>query len=142
MEVVMSRVIPKFLILAAFLFLAVVASGEAGISASPASHTHDAVFAYRDAHPGEAVPVIVQTAPSADPVRTVDAAGGQVYSELGFIHGVAAAVPSDGLDALASAGDVSWISLDAPVSSTDGGSSSTTQLVNVFNQEIQADSVK
>src|SRR2546428_6356069 len=100
MEVAMSRATPKFLILAASLFLAMAVSGGRSVGASPIVHTHEAVFAYRDAHPGEAVPVIVRTAPSADPARTVEIAGGQVYSDLGFIHGVAAAVPYDRLDAL------------------------------------------
>src|SRR5438105_1494477 len=141
MEVTVTRSMPKILVLVAALFLAAVASGGGGIGASPIGHTHEAVFAYRDAHPGEAIPVIVQTSADADAAATVAGAGGTVYSDLGFIHGVAAGVPASGLDRLATADDVSWISLDAPVSSTDGGSSSTSQIVNVFNQEIQADVV-
>src|SRR5205823_5615024 len=64
--------------------------------------------------------------------------GGEVYTDLGFIHGVAASVPGDQLEQFASASAGAWVSLDSPVTSTDLGGS-TTQVVNVFNQEIQAD---
>jgi len=131
----------KFLVFAAFTLLA--AFGSSGGAISATAHTgaraHDAVWAYRDAHPGASVPVIVQTSAPTDPHELVRAAGGQVRDDLGLIHGVSANVPAGALNELASAAGVTWISLDSPVTSTDSGGSTTTQIINVFNQEIQAD---
>ncbi len=134
----------KFLVFAAFTLLAAFGAGGGAISATAHSgaHAHDAVWAYRHDHPGAAVPVIVQTVPSVDPDGFVRAAGGAVRSDLGLIHAVAADVPANRLDALAYAGAVTWISLDGPVASTDGGSASTTALPpSVYPQEVHADRV-
>ena len=103
------------------------AGGAISVAAHPEARAHDAVWAYRDAHPGEAVPVIVQTSAPNDPDELVRAAGGQVRDDLGLIHGVSASVPAGALNELASADGVTWISLDSPVTSTGGDDSTTTQ---------------
>jgi serine protease AprX len=115
------------------------AGGAISAAARPEARAHNAVWAYRDAHPGEAVPVIVQTSAPSDPDELVRAAGGQVRDDLGLIHGVSASVPAGALNELASADGVTWISLDSPVTSTGGDEATTAKIINVFNQEIQAD---
>lgn len=135
----MSRIMPKILVLTAFVLLAGLLTSTGVSDARPKSHADASVWAYRDAHPGEPVPVIVQTASATDPGQLVVASGGRPYTDLGFLHAVAATVPGRDLDQLAFADGVTSVSLDAPVSSTDNGTTSTAQIVNVFNQEIQAD---
>ena len=110
-------------------------------------HTQDAVWAYRDAHRGESVPVIVQAAPGADAAQLVRAAGGDVRSTLGLIGGVAASVPGDQLQKLAASSDVAWMSLDGGITSLGGGKNSLVAAdgavaqTSVYPQEIHADKV-
>lgn len=136
----------KILVLAVSITLAAFASVGLTARAAP-SHVHDAVWAYSAAHPGQPVPVIVQTAPGAEPDRAVLAAGGTLRSELGIIHAVAADVPADRLASLAADRAVTWVSLDAPVGATDrngdanrrGGSGDSSGPPSVYPQEIRAD---
>jgi serine protease AprX len=134
----------KLLIL--FGFAAVVLLPAGGAAAVHAGGVHEAVWAYRSAHPGQPVPVIVQAAPSADSAALVRDAGGEVRGDLGMIHAVAADVPAARLEALAAAPGVTWISLDGPVTSTSkpGGdegddASDAAGPPSVYPQEIQAD---
>ncbi|MHB8515066.1 MAG: S8 family serine peptidase [Dehalococcoidia bacterium] len=131
---------------ARLLALAVITIGSAFVLAGAAgnvraSQTAAAVWAYRDAHPGAAVPVIVQAAPGRDPAALVTAAGGQVRANLGLIHAVSATIPGGRLGALAATPGVTWVSLDGAVSSTSGPGPSpvTATLPSVYPQEIRAD---
>ena len=133
-------------ILMLLTLFAVAAMAFAGSSPRTATlHADAAVWAYRDAHPGAAIPVIVQSDASTDPRALVTATGGVVQSDLGIIHAVAADVPADRLPLLASARNTAWISLDGPVSSTDDHSdgdrdrSAVAAPANVYPQEIGAD---
>ena len=133
----------KFLILLAVATIALSSAG--GAAAVHAGTVHDAVWAYRSAHPGEPVPLIVQSASTADGAALVRDAGGDVRGELGIIHAVAASVPADRLEALAAMRGVTWISLDGPVTSTgkrdgagDGGQADTSGPPSVYPQEIHA----
>ncbi len=122
------------------------------------SHAHNAVLEYRDTHPGASVPVIVQSDEEHDPFEIVRANQGSVRNVLGIIHAVAAEVPSDRIDALATAHGVTWVSLDAGIASADKGSDDGTSddgktknkpigeggpaaPQSVFPQEIHADKV-
>jgi serine protease AprX len=118
----MSRFCPSLRLLLLAVFVLTVAFASA--SAAPRDTTqrvHAAVWQYRDAHPGADIPVIVQTSGASDPVDVVHAFGGTVGAPLGIIHGVSAMVPADQLEVLSSSADVRWVSLDAPIASTDYG---------------------
>ncbi len=142
---------PRLLI--AFTLAAAVLPSAAGMAkASRAATVHDAVWAYEAAHPGQAVPVIVQTFGDADASALVTAAGVDVRGDLGIIHAVAADVPAGRLAALASASSVRWISLDGPVTSTshpdgrgngaeDSPDTGADLPPSVYTQEIGADGV-
>lgn len=112
---------------------------------TPRLHAQDAVWAYRDGHRGEPVPVIVQANPGVDAAQLVRAAGGDVRSTLGLIGGVAATVPGNRLERLASSADVAWVSLDGGVTSLGGGkndvvaSDGAVTPTSVYPQEIHAD---
>lgn len=132
-------------LLAVCVFAAVIASAGVGRPGT-APRTHDAVWAYVNAHPGERVPVIVQADATRDPFELVRDAGGEVTNVLGLIHSVAADVPADRLAALTREDGVRWVSLDAPVASTadpknDPVAASTGQPVSVYPQAIVADEV-
>jgi serine protease AprX len=138
------------------LVLAAAALPSAGAAAMAphAATVHGAVWAYEAAHPGQPVPVIVQTSGDADAGALVTAAGGDVRGELGIIHAVAADVPADRLASLAAAPGLKWISLDGPVTSTsrpagrgdDGGDDApdtgASLPASVYPQEINADRVR
>ncbi len=134
----------RILVLAGLTFIAALASAGVASRAAPVN-THTAVWEYRGAHPGQPVPVIVQTDVSADPGALVASLGGDVRTELGLIHGVAANVPAERLAALSNEQHVTWISLDGPVSSTDADEDDATPVDetgpdSVYPQEINADS--
>jgi serine protease AprX len=133
----------KFLILLAIATMALSSGG--GAAAVHAGTVHDAVWAYRAAHPGEPVPLIVQSAPTADGAALVRDAGGEVRGDLGIIHAVAASIPADRLEALAATRGVTWISLDGPVTSTgkrdgaaDDSETDSAGPLSVYPQEIHA----
>lgn len=128
------------------LVLALAAAfASAGVAAAARPvRVQDAVWAYRDAHVGEPVPVIIQTTGSTYPAAVARAAGAEVRSQLGLIHAVAADVPADRLEALSADANVHWVSLDAPIVSTDGPGQSGTgdqsgTPSSVYPQEIAAD---
>lgn len=130
----------------AFALLAGLITGAPGVlPPASAANVHDAVWQYRIEHPGGRVPVIVQTGADSDPASVVRSLGGDVRYPLGIIHAVAADVPAAQLDAFASHPAVSWVSLDAPVSSTArpdharASSSDNEQPANVYRDEIDAD---
>ena len=128
----------------AFLAIAVVLGAFVFSGTLPATgallRAHVAVLEYRDAHPGESVPIIIQTDATTDPLELVRDSGGDVTSVLGMIHSVAAEVPAERIDQLVGAEGVRWVSLDAPVVSTDGGGGSgSSSPTNVFRAEVQAD---
>ena len=141
----------RLLILLA-LAAAALPSATAPAMASHAPTVHGAVWAYEAAHPGQPVPVIVQTSEGADAGALVTAAGGDVRGDLSIIHAVAADVPADRLASLSAAPGLRWISLDGPVTSTsrpDGRGSGgddtpdtgATLPPSVYPQEINADRV-
>jgi serine protease AprX len=134
------------------LALAAAALPSAGASATAARAVtvHSAIWAYEAAHPGQPVPVIVQTSGNADAGALVTAAGGDVRGDLGIIHAVAADVPADALASLAAAPGLRWISLDGPVTSTsrpdarggdDTPDTGAALPPSVYPQEINADRV-
>jgi serine protease AprX len=131
----LSRI--NHVLLLALVGIAIFAS--AGLAATArTARVQDAVWAYRDAHAGEPVPVIIQTTGSMYPAAVARAAGAEVRSQLGLIHAVAADVPADRLEALSSDPNVHWVSLDAPIVSTDSPDQSGTPS-SVYPQEIAAD---
>jgi serine protease AprX len=107
-------VLPVLLLTAAFAFTGTL------VLAQPA-RAQTAVFEYRDAHPGEAVPVIIQSDGAHDPFELVRSQNGVVRSVLGVIHAVAADIPSDRIEALTSQPGVTWVSLDSAIAATDNG---------------------
>jgi serine protease AprX len=123
--------------------LLLVALISAGITpATRTSHAQGAVWAYGDAHPGQPIPVIVQTDGGADAAQLVRASGAAVRVDLGFMHAAAADIPADRLHELAAADHVANISLDGTVSSADDGKNSPIGTdgapTSVYPREIKA----
>jgi serine protease AprX len=119
------------------------AFASAGVApAAKTSHVYDAVRAYQSAHPGEAVPVIVQTDGVTDPAQLVRAAGGAVRTDLGFMQAVAADLAPSTIERLGYDARVRGISLDATVSRTDENAPVArdgSSTANAYPQEIHAD---
>ncbi|MEX0786900.1 MAG: S8 family serine peptidase [Dehalococcoidia bacterium] len=80
---------------------------------------HPAIAAWAEEHPDELVPLIVQHDGTPDDLLTfVEQAGGDVEREFHMLPAIDIDLPADQVDDLASQGDVSWVSLDAPIQST------------------------
>jgi serine protease AprX len=112
------------------LILLVAVLGTGSISSEAESpRLQSAVLDWAEAHPGEAVPVIVQMKePDQQVMEAIEGSGGIFTRDLRMIRGFSAVVPRDALEDLASYQQVSWISLDAPVVSTHSGGA-----VNAWN---------
>jgi serine protease AprX len=128
----------KLPVLALILFAVAFGFAPARAASDP-SRADTSVWAYRDAHPQGALPLIVQSERSADPAALVRAAGGTVRSDLGIIHAVAADVPADRLGDLTVARGVNWVSLDSGVSATDNSFDYSKFPSSVYPQEVHAD---
>jgi serine protease AprX len=122
----------KFLITAALLS-AVLPIGSVGAAAAgpqAAPHRPHVDRAVREAaarHPGSRVPVLIQRKNDRRGTQAVQAHGGQVKRDLKTAHLVAAEVPANRLDELASDPDVVRIAYDAPMQSqTNGGGNSSS----------------
>jgi serine protease AprX len=134
---------PRFYIPIAGGLLLLVALISAGATpAARASHAQDAVWAYGDTHPGQPIPVIVQTDGSVDAAQLAVSTGAAVRVDLGFMHAAAADIPAGRLHELAVAEHVANISLDGAVLPTDGSRNSPIGAdgapTNVFTKEINA----
>jgi len=108
----------------AWLGLAVVLLALAAMLPSTAAaegsepNVHPAVEVYAELFPGERVPVIVQ---SEDPsvVRWVTEHGGTVTREFDIVGGFEAEVPIEAVRSLDFTDRADWISLDAPLATSD-----------------------
>jgi serine protease AprX len=115
--------------------LALALFGGTGYAAP--DNVHAAVYHWAAQHPGQEVPVILSTSgDQASAGETVTAFGGKVEQNLDFISAIQASVPASSLRALANSGDISFISLDAPVHTTTASASSTQ--VTTYPQSIGA----
>ncbi len=99
--------------------VAVIALNSGGMST--ADNVHGPVYDWARANPGQDVPVIVQTDGDSETVaQFIDSSGGTVQRELENIPAVEADISPDFVSTLAGHPDVTSISLDAPVVSTEG----------------------
>src|SRR3990172_7364555 len=100
-----------------FALLALALSGGSGYSLP--NNVHGAVYSWSSEHPGEPVPVLIQTtSDSAAIADQIESSGGVVSRQFGIISAVEASVPASTVATLASQSGVAWVSLDAPVAST------------------------
>jgi len=102
------------------LVLLVAVLGTGSISSQAESpRLQAAVLDWAEAHPGAAVPVIVQMKePDQQVMDAIGRNGGIFTRDLRIIGAFSALVPPDTLADLANREQVRWISLDAPVVST------------------------
>ena len=103
----------------AFVFgfaLSLALFGGSGYAAP--GNVHTSVYSWAAQHPGEQVPVIVQTTgDTSEAVAAVEANGGEVKRDFSFISAVEATVPVSSLAEVGAQLDSSYISLDAPMQS-------------------------
>src|SRR3990172_7578766 len=100
-----------------FALLALALSG--GRRYSLPNNVHGAVYSWSSEHPGEPVPVLIQTtSDSAAIADQIESSGGVVSRQFGIISAVEASVPASTVATLASQSGVAGVSLDAPVAST------------------------
>lgn len=115
----MSSTLRRPLLLWAALILVLVglwARDAAQAHADSTPRLHPAVEAFARQHPGELIPVIVQTKGSPERLAAlVRARGGADVDELKMIEGFSALVAPDEAERLARDANVEWVSLDAPV---------------------------
>jgi serine protease AprX len=98
-----------------------------GLCSSSAAHaapkTSPALLEWSVARPNEMERVIVrQTGPTVDVKDLVARLGGQVTRDLRMIDALAVTLPARSIPALAQADGVRWVSLDAPLVSSQSGS--------------------
>ncbi|MCH8025751.1 MAG: S8 family serine peptidase [Chloroflexi bacterium] len=109
-----QRLVLFVLIIAAALFI----HGTA-VTASSSLPIHGSVAMWAEEHPGEPVPLIVQHDGTPDDLLAfVRESGGVVEREFHIVPAIDIEVPANVVNGLAGQGDVEWISLDAPVTST------------------------
>ena len=103
------------------IVLCLMVSNMAGVAqAQPAPpRIHPALLQLADSQPNDMINVIVQRkAQEQIPAQALARAGGKVTKELPIINGFAMEIPARAVEALAKTPGVRWISLDAPVRST------------------------
>jgi serine protease AprX len=132
----LRRVLRPALLVGAFLGLAIsIGSGQAH-----SDKVHSAVYAYATAHPGENVPVIVQTTgPDGGVIDEVSGLGGHVTKDFTIIPGFAAQMEPQSISTLAESNEVRAVSLDAPLVST--GFIDVSKLASVYPFAVNADKV-
>src|SRR5713101_9263491 len=107
----------QFVLLLASALIAL-ALAPAGVRSSTAN-VHGAVYSWANAHPGQPVPLIIQTTTDPDAIGgKIERAGGAVNRQFNIIQSVQAEVPASFVSTLAAEPGVAWVSLDAPVHST------------------------
>ncbi len=108
------RAFPLTVLFVFFAFLVVT-----GAAVTRPTNVHSAVYAWAQAHPGDPVPVIVQTQGAAAPVTAaIGEAGGAVQRQFQIVSSLQAQVPAGAVETLARHPGVARISLDAPVVAT------------------------
>ena len=124
-----QRLVLFVLIIAAALFI----HGTA-VTASSSLPIHGSVAMWAEEHPGEPVPLIVQhDGTPANLLAFVRESGGVVEREFHIVPAIDIEVPANVVNGLAGQGDVEWISLDAPVTSTAvGGSPDPNALATAY----------
>ncbi len=100
------------------LALAAMLPATAGADEGHEQNVHPAVDAYAELFPGDRVPVIVQ---SEDPtlVRWVTDHGGTVVREFDIVGGFEAEMPIEAVRSLDFTDSADWISLNAPMTTSD-----------------------
>ena len=90
-------------------------------------------------HPGEPVPLIVQHDGTPDDLLAfVRESGGVVEREFHIVPAIDIEVPASAIIRLASQNDVEWISLDAPVQSTDAGGGGAAYISTTYPFSVNA----
>jgi serine protease AprX len=107
-----------------FFALALALFGGPGYAAP--LNVHEAVYQWSSEHPGQSVPVVIETSDPSAAKAQVAAVGGVFKQDLGIVSSIQAAVPSRSVNQLAASDNVSYISLDAPVEMADGGTSASS----------------
>jgi serine protease AprX len=111
----------------------------------PAARVQPQLLELAAQQPDQVVSVIVQKAVQDDRVeQAVGALGGSVTKDLHIINAFAAEMKAKDVAQLAKADGVRWVSLDAPMLSTDCTAdclSSASALKNVYDKVIGADKV-
>jgi len=108
-----------FVLLISLLSPAPIAAMPAATSVTSAK-IQDYLLALAATDPDEMVAVIVQTEGKSVAAEALVAAnGGQVTKNLSFINSFAAQMPARAVTALAASSAVKWVSLDAPVATTN-----------------------
>ncbi|MDO8614970.1 MAG: S8 family peptidase [Dehalococcoidia bacterium] len=124
--------------LLALALAALLLSGSGAFSAP--GNVHESVFSWARQHPGQQVPVIVQTnGDSSGLVSKIAGSGGAVERELALVQALDASIPAGEIGAIASDPAVSWISLDAPVVPT--GFVDTGNLASAYPFAVNAPAV-
>ncbi len=120
-----------------FALLALALSGGSGYSAQ--HNVHGAVYSWAREHPGEPVPVLIQTESEASTVAGfIESSGGEVSRQFNVISAVEASVPASFVATLAAQPGVAWVSLDAPVAST-GAVVDLKKLATTYPLSVGAD---
>jgi serine protease AprX len=131
-------VIWRALILLPLILLAAALGSGLATSQGEPLRVHPAVQVWSDSHPGESIPIIVQTHGNSDAVADfIRSSGGTVQREFHIVPAVEADVSPTFVSMLASYPGVTWVSLDAPVVSA-GGAVDTKQLVTTYPYSVNA----
>ncbi len=129
---------PGALVLAFALLLAL--SGSTGYAAP--ENVHSGVYQWAGEHPGQNVPVILQTSGQTSADEAVTNNGGVVKQDIDFISAIQADVPPSSLRALSRADGVEYISLDAPVIAlNDNALIDEHKVLSEFPQAVKAPDV-
>ncbi|MEK7248227.1 MAG: S8 family serine peptidase, partial [Chloroflexota bacterium] len=106
-------------------------------------NVHDAIPQWIAQHPGQAIPVVIQTDDPSATETQIAAVGGEFKQELGIISSVRATIPANSVNRVASFNGVDYISLDAPVrmasDPNSGSDSAIWSLVSSFPVTVKAD---
>ena len=129
------RMLALFVLLVPFLSLAP--------APAPVLRAQPELLAAAAAQPAARLQVIIQkTAHNTSLEALVARLGGRVTLDLHLINAFAAELPASAVSAVAGAGGVRWVSLDAPVvKTTCTDCVNTSRLQNVYDQAIRADQV-
>ena len=132
----------KFTIILSTLAILIGLLGPAIPSVVRAPAADPLVLQLAAADPDQTISVIVQETADSDLEGRVEALGGKISRDLGFINAFAAEMSAGSASQLAMEPGVRWVSLDAPVQQAAESTSFVTwgtQLVNIKRNRILAD---
>ncbi len=121
----------------AIALLLVAASGHASL-ATP-DNVHPAIYDWARSHPGDPVPVVVRAkGDTAAAVHVIESAGGRAGRQFSIVSAVEAELPAASIASVAASPAVAFLSLDAPVESTDTVKVDTKALSTTYPISVNA----